>query len=353
MTRRGWVFFFAETLVCAAFCFGSAYPAHAETRLLSQLDENATLSEGTGGTNGYAAQSFTVVSAEVVESVAVAESYGASIEIANGTSAVCTGVTQTAITGGMRYVFNSPCSLAAGTYYLVGGVNGIGVYSLGVSTANPYSGGQAGNANLNGASFSAVAGDDWTFVLCGTTDCSLARVAAIDWSALSLPLVYSSSSQALATSSALWSSLSLASSTQNCNSGNVFSDALCGAGVFLFVPNTGVVDALVNLASTTIPSKFPFSWLYGVSSVVAAFPAASTTPNLFSITYNFAGSEMSSTSPLSLPQILPAATVFASTTIETYLSPAQWAFFQTLIAAAIWLAFGADVFFTVRNAMHK
>jgi len=48
----------------------------------------------------------------------------------------------------------------------------------------------------------------------------------IPWNSVYFPLVYSSTSQAIATSSGLWQSLELASSTQSCATGNFFSNAI-------------------------------------------------------------------------------------------------------------------------------
>jgi len=175
----------------------------------------------------------------------------------------------------------------------------------------------------------------------------------IDWAALYTPVVYSSTTAAIATSSALWSTLALASSTQSCNSGNIFTDGLCSAGTFLFIPNPQILQSYADLASTTIPSKFPFSWLFGVSAAFSGL-SASSTANMIAVTLPFHTLGVGSTTPLGLANIVASDVgAFSTTTIQTYIPATTWALFQSLIALAIWLAFAGDVFFTVRNQMHR
>jgi len=126
---------------------------------------------------------------------------------------------------------------------------------------------------------------------------------------------------------------------------------LCTTMSYLFVPSGQILNNYALLPQL-IESKFPFSWVASTSAVVSGFTASSTS-NFITLGYNFAGSPMASTSDISLPKILPSVTVFSTSTIEYYLGDTTWALFQTLIAAAVWLTFLADVFFTVRNNMHK
>jgi len=173
---------------------------------------------------------------------------------------------------------------------------------------------------------------------------------SIPFQNLYFPAVFSTSSAAIAASSSLWASMTLASSTLSCQTGNIFSDGLCAAVSYLFLPNPNILNAYAGLPFL-IQTKFPFNWVASTTAIISGM-SASSTANMIELKYTFAGSQISSSSPLALPNILPSQTVFSSSTIETYITPSQWAFFQTLIAAAIWLTFAADVFFTVRNKMH-
>jgi len=170
--------------------------------------------------------------------------------------------------------------------------------------------------------------------------------SGIDWSQISFPLVYSSSTQAIAASSSLWQSIASASSTIQCATGNLFTDALCSAGVFLFVPSTAAIDAFTQLASTTLPQRFPFSWYYGVKNTYGALTASSTA-NMQTVSIDF--SSVDPATSTAFGSILPNATVLSSTTISTYLSPTMLQLLLTLESAAIWLIFGLYVFHDVQH----
>jgi len=219
--------------------------------------------------------------------------------------------------------FGSPpaltTSVSAGTYYVV--------YSH--SYASP-----------DHASYVTVVwdGTNWT-------------VNGINFGAYYTPAVFSASSTGIATSSSLWGNVSIASSSVNCASDNFVSAALCSVGSYLFVPNPNIVNGLVQTANNSV-AKFPFSWIYGIQTAVGGLSATSTAMSSFSI--NWGAISVATGSPLSLTALAPASTtVFGQTTIEHYISPSLWNVFQTLIAATIWLAFAADVFFTARNQMHR
>jgi len=159
--------------------------------------------------------------------------------------------------------------------------------------------------------------------------------AVIDWGALYVPVVFSSSTAAIATSSGLWNSLTLASSTAQCNSGNLFTDGLCAAGTFLFIPNVDILNGFFTIP-TTAATKFPFSWIYGVKTEFNSLSVSSTTA-MTTLSYNFHDLGIGSTTPMG--NILPNVEVFSKNTIETYISPSLWSTFQTLIATALWLSF--------------
>lgn len=135
--------------------------------------------------------------------------------------------------------------------------------------------------------------------------------------------------------------------------GGIFGEAICAAFAYLFVPDPTILNGYASLASTTIPSKFPFSYVAGVAAAFNSL-SASSTDNMITVSLPFHSLGVGSTSPLGLANIVSAdVNAFSSSTIETYISAGTWATFQSLIALAIWLAFAADVFFTVRNQMHR
>jgi len=180
----------------------------------------------------------------------------------------------------------------------------------------------------------------------------VSAVTAIDWSAIYTPFVYSTTSAAIATSSGLWNSVNVASSTPQCNTGNFFSDGICGAFSFLFTPNPEIMQSFAGLPGL-METKFPFSWVVGVQNTFAGLTASSTS-NMIALTLPLHTLGVGSTTPLGLANIVAAdVTAFSSSTIETYIPAGTWALFQTLIGMAIWLAFAGDVFFTVRNQMHR
>jgi len=174
----------------------------------------------------------------------------------------------------------------------------------------------------------------------------------IDWSAITFPVIFDPTAAGIAASSTLWGAYASSSAlTASCATGNVFGDAICSAFQYLFVPNPNVLNQWSQLPQT-IEGRFPFSWVASTTDIFSGFTASST-DNFIDVRYDFAGSQMSTSSVLALPNILPSLTVFATSTIEAYLSPATWSLIQSLIATALWLAFGLDVFYTVRNSMHR
>jgi len=169
-------------------------------------------------------------------------------------------------------------------------------------------------------------GSDWS---------TTATSTAIPFQQFYIPAPFSTTSAAIAASSSLWSSMSLASSTISCNGGNLFSDGICAAVSYLFVPNPNVLNAFFSIP-TQAAERFPFSWIYGVRTVIDAMSVSSTTA-MSAVTYNYHDLGMGSTTAMG--NFLPNVTVFSKDTIESYISPTLWATFQTLIAAAMWLGF--------------
>jgi len=178
--------------------------------------------------------------------------------------------------------------------------------------------------------------------------------SSIDWGALNLytPVVFSSTTQGLATSTINWGALSTSSIPICTDSTNFFSEGLCVAASFLFVPNPDILNQYVQLPNM-VSTKFPFSWFFGMKDTINNLSAASSSVNFFDIRLNFQDMNVASTSPLSLPQIAPNVSVLSTSTIQTYISEGTWNTFQTFIKWGIWLSFISYVFFEVRNKMHK
>jgi len=178
----------------------------------------------------------------------------------------------------------------------------------------------------------------------------VSAVTAIDFNAIYTPFVYSTSTAMIATSSGLWNSVNVASTTPQCNTGNYFSDGICGVFSFLFLPNPQILQSYAGYPAL-METKFPVSWVAGISAGFGGL-SASSTANMITTTLPFHSLGVGSTTPLGLANIVTSDTnAFSSTTIETYISPSLWALFQSLISLSIWLAFATDVFFTVRNRM--
>jgi len=176
------------------------------------------------------------------------------------------------------------------------------------------------------------------------------RNGTIPWGNISFPVVYSSSSQSIAASSSLWQNINFASSTVQCETGNLFSSGLCAAGVFLFVPNTGVLDAFAQMASTTIPSKFPFSWVYGFQGVYNQLTASSSA-NMIAVSIDFSSIDPATSTPFG--GILPNATLLSSTTISTYLGSSMLSTLLFLSQCALWIMFGTFIFHDVQHRWLK
>lgn len=172
----------------------------------------------------------------------------------------------------------------------------------------------------------------------------------IDWSQYWAPTLNATNSAAIATSGALWGSLEIASSTVNCTGGNIFSNGICSAFAYLFVPDPNILNDTVHLPQVA-ESRFPFNWVVELQTIFGGL--ASSTDQMTSFSYSWSAMSVA-TGTLSLHSIAPASTtIFSRGTIQTYLPNSIWNVFQTLIAAGIWLTFAADVFFTARNQMHR
>jgi len=336
--------------------------AHADTRIVQQLGYDGV---ELGQTTRWG-QSFVAPSTGNVGSVAAAMSASCGT-IAIGTlvagefQAIGTPYTSaTAINGGFRWTGGS-ASLTQGTTYwiLFGTAAGASCTASdrlrNASVLNPFNGtaAHATRAVSGNFVFSPFA-FDMVFSVCSDTTCGLNSVpdsGGIDWNLLFLPPPFSPNAVAIAASSSLWGMYSATDTLDALNgqcsqAGNIFSEGLCNAGVFLFIPNPAITNAYLALASTTLPQKFPFSWYFGLKGTYDSLTASSTA-NMASVVIDFAAVDPATTTPFG--PILPTATVLSSSTISTYLSPSLLSLILGLETAAIWVLFGLYVFHDVQR----
>jgi len=178
--------------------------------------------------------------------------------------------------------------------------------------------------------------------------------STINWNQIAFPVIFSSSSQAIATGSPLWNSLSVASSSVRCDSGNIFSDGLCAALSYLFVPEPTILNSYVQLFATSTPggffSRFPASYAVGLSNAWSNL-SASSTANAALLAFDFPG--ISTTTP-GFGTFIPARVeLLSTTTISTYYPDNIRLAMLFLITCGLWLGLATDMFFSVRNKMHR
>lgn len=175
--------------------------------------------------------------------------------------------------------------------------------------------------------------------------------STVDWTAIttSPPFTLGTTSTAIAASSSLWSSISIASSSLSCSTGNVFSDALCSAGAYLFIPSPAVLNNF-SLLPQQLGTRFPFSWIYGVQSAINGLTASSTT-NFEPAILNLHDLGVGSTTPIG--NILPNFDALSTSTIQKYMPVGTWDDIQLLISASLWLGLGLYLFYETRSLLHR
>lgn len=177
---------------------------------------------------------------------------------------------------------------------------------------------------------------------------------AINWSSIYFPTVFNASSTAIATSSGLWQSLQLASSTIQCETGNIFSSGICQALSFLFVPDPSILQQYVDLFATSSSSgffsRFPASYAAGISGAFGSL-SASSTGNAALLEIDFSTVDPATSTPFG--PLLPDAVLLSTSTIARYYPDPIRNTMNGLIGFGLWLALATDIFFTVRNRMHR
>jgi len=328
---------------------------HADTRIISQTAYDSTLT-----TSDHTGFKFTASQTATIQSIAVGvDASCGSIgigQLSAGELYPITGFSHAgSISGG--HLWTGSYTVTAGqTYYVI-----IGSTSGSPCATQVFNTVQSLTFTKDETAYIVDVNGKWVpydispstrqlqYTICSDASCSLypsSQTTGIDWSLLYFAPPYSSSSAAIATSSALWESISFASSTVRCDSGNIFSDGLCASLSYLFVPDPTVLNGFAELASTTFPSKFPFSWAYGLYGAVNSLSASSTL-NFAASVLDMASLGIGSTTPIG--NVLPNVTAISSSTITHFLPAGEWNFIQSLLAYFAWILLAFYVFERVKH----
>jgi len=350
-------------LILASFSFTVV---NADTRVVSQPAYDFS-------TAGRDAQSFTLSATTTIQSIALAQDEPGGCAVMKvgywGTqvnshtfNSLSTFSAPTAITGGQLYT--GSVTLGSGTWVFLFEQSGCFINHRGVaSLAFPWTE-EMGAFNCSTSSpyeycTQNLAINQNTFNICSDLTCSLFQSpqsgtgSAINWNLYYVPPPFSTSSVAIATSSSIWgaysASTTLAALNGQCSlSGNIFSEALCVAASFLFVPNPTTINGLVA-ANEAMQQKFPFSWVFQTQTLITTL-SASSTQNMMVLEFGLHDLGIGSTSPIG--NVLPNFE-FSTSTIYTYLTPSVWTAIMNLVAAGLWFGLGLHVYHTVRHRFHK
>jgi len=129
------------------------------------------------------------------------------------------------------------------------------------------------------------------------------------------------------------------------NADGPISLAVCQTAVSLFIPST---EALTGFSSTSnsLGNKFPFSWFYGVSSVISLLdPNTSTATTTPSVRINFADAGVASTTGFA--GILPNVTLFSTSTVAYYFPASVAQPFRYLITITLYLGLAYSAYRTI------
>lgn len=335
-------------LIVAGFFIGFSRPASAA--IVQNRDYSTPVASNDSNVNFYIGSS-TAASTLTNMSVWLGDSTGGagtavSLRLtcfANDTTSSQTGCTDTSVhvsnslsvfnTFGQEYFFqwSAPVSLQAGKYYLLEILGATGSDKPVVYGATTYQ--WANQCNFAGLGsqctgtpyFTLNAAPDWTGLNATTT---------------ALTSLYQSGAS---------STLSLIQ-TRCAGSGNLLSEAFCAAGSFLFIPDPNVLNGFASLASTTLPSKFPFNWFYAVTGAFNSLTASSSA-NMAVVSIGYSAIDPA-TSTIFGP-ILPDVTLLSSSTINKYMPAGMLNTLLLLEATALWVIVGMFFWRDVPTWLHN
>jgi len=122
---------------------------------------------------------------------------------------------------------------------------------------------------------------------------------------------------------------------------------LKNSAMWIFAPDPASLTQFQELASTTLPTKFPVSWYYEIEGVYSSF-SASTSPNMISVTIPLAHLFTATSTPFGA--FIPDVTILSTSTISKYLPDTQRNLLLALETAAVWVLFGMYVY---RDVQHR
>jgi len=238
-------------------------------------------------------------------------------------------------TVGQEYFFtwSAPITMQVGKYYLLEIVG-----SSGSDKPNVY-----GASTLQWPNQCSFAG--------GSSQCSgtpyFTLDAAPDWTGLN------ATSTALTALFQGTASDTLTVIASRCAGSNLFAEAICSAFSFVFIPDPSVMNGFATLASTTIPQKFPFSWIVGFRTAMN-LQSASSSANFIDVVLPLHSIGVGSTTPLGLASVLAAdVDAFGTTTISKYLPDATRNTLLTLVSYALYFGLGWFIFHDARRRFQR
>jgi len=175
-----------------------------------------------------------------------------------------------------------------------------------------------------------------------------ASTSTVQWDAIWFPTVYDADFAGIAASSSLWgqyeASTTLATINNCALAGNIFSQAICSAGAYLFTVSTGVFQKIAEIP-TYFAARFPFSWILGLYNVWGDMTA--TTDDFQTLEIDMQSWDRSTTTAFG--GILPSITFLSSSTISTYMPNGFMDTAFLLMRAAIWIGFLSYIIISVRK----
>jgi len=340
---------FLPILLLALGAVFIAVPVHADITpqtdpfaVVRTGDSNVSWYMGTSTSNAtlssvglWLAEPTAVGSSVYIRITCFANTYSTSQSGCTDSSAHQSAAVSVFSTTGQSYFFTytSPVALQSGKVYL-----------MEIVSVSPY-------VSVYGTTSYQFAGQ-CDYAALGSVDCTgtpyFTTNSIPDWSGLNAT---STALTALYQSGAS-STLGIIQARCTGTGGGVFGEAVCAAFSFLFIPNPSILNGYASMPAE-MGNHFPVSYVAGVAAAFNSLNASSTA-NMITVSLPFHSIAIGTSSPLGLSNLVSAdVDAFSTSTIEHYIGTSNWALFQSLIALAIWLTLASDIFFTVRNQMHK